>query len=57
MRLAMTVSGAGTVTALSITYGSTIDISFNIGSTATSALVVFTLRANADVMRLIDIGW
>lgn len=56
VRLAMTVSGAGTVTALSITYGSTIDISFNIGSTATSALVVSTLRANADVMRLIDIG-
>jgi len=56
VRLAMTVSGAGTVTAVAITYGSTIDISFNIGSTATNLLVVSTLRANAEIMRLIDVG-
>lgn len=56
VRIAMTVSGMGDVTSLAIAYGTTIDISFNIGSAASVASVVAALRANADVMRLIEVG-
>jgi hypothetical protein len=54
--LAMAVSGGGTISGISVTYGSTIDIAFTIGSTATNILVAAGLMANAEVARLIDAG-
>lgn len=56
VRLAMTVGGMAGVTLLTVTYGSTIDISFNIGSAAAGTDVIAALKADAEVSRLIDVG-
>lgn len=53
--LTVTLSGTGSaISALAVTYGSTINISYTVGTATTAATIVAALRANADVMALID---